>query len=83
MIRPYLTTRECAAQLGVTSRYIRGEIRDGRLKAEVIPRDPAPDRQRAHPAIRIYREQWDAYLGRYWPRQCGEGSTGNHSAHST
>ena len=37
---PCLTTRDCASRLGVSTEFIRGEIRDGRLKALVIERPP-------------------------------------------
>jgi excisionase family DNA binding protein len=57
----YLKTRECAVLLGVTTRYIVGEIRDGRL----------PARYRVMPSGRIrYRvsvEDWRAYVQQHWP----------------
>jgi hypothetical protein len=68
MSRAYLTTSEAAAVVGVTAAYIRGEIRDGRLDADVIHREPIRGRQSARPVIRIYPEQLGAYVRRYWPR---------------
>jgi hypothetical protein len=57
----YLKTRECAVLLGVTTRYIVGEIRDGRL----------PARCREMPSGRIrYRvsvDDWRLYVQTHWP----------------
>lgn len=69
MTRPYLTTRDCARVLGVTSAYIRGEIDAVRLSAEVVARSPVHGRTRGNRAIRIYPLAFRAYLGRYWPSQ--------------
>lgn len=66
-MRAWLTTGQCATTLGVSTDYIRGEIRDGRLQAVIIPREPRPGRTRAYRAIRIYPEAWAAYRHRYWP----------------
>lgn len=66
--RPYLTTRECAGVIGQSSRYVRDEILDGRLTAEVIPRDVSLGRQYAQRLYRVYPEDFAAYLKRYWPR---------------
>ena len=66
-MKSWLTTGQCATTLGVSTDYIRGEIRDGRLIAQVIPRDPRPGRTRAYRAIRVYPESRHAYLQRYWP----------------
>lgn len=66
--RPYLTPRECADALGVTAHYIRGEIADGMLSAEKIERPVREGCQRSHPIIRIYHEDWQAYVRKYWPR---------------
>jgi len=66
-VRAWLTTAECAAVLGVSTDYIRAEIRDGRLTAVVITRDPRPGHTRAYRAIRVYPEPWRTYLQRYWP----------------
>ena len=68
MTRPYLTTAEAACVVGVTPAYIRGEIREGRLDADVLHRDPVRGRQSARPVIRIYPEQFEAYVVRHWPR---------------
>jgi hypothetical protein len=64
-----MTTSECAAVLGLTTAYIRGEIRDGRLQAVIVPRDPAPGRTRGNRAVRIYQDAWANYLHRYWPER--------------
>lgn len=66
-MRDWLTTGQCATALGVSTDYVRGEIRDGRLMAVIITREPRPGRSRANRAIRVYREAWVAYLHRYWP----------------
>ena len=68
MIRPYLTTRDCAQRLGVTPRYIRAEILDGRLQAEIIARAPGRNRTRGNRCYRVYQAEWVAYLAHYWPR---------------
>lgn len=74
-MRVWMTTRDCANVLGVSTDYIRSEIRDGRLEAEVIPRPPRQGRRRAYPAIRIYPPAWATYLGTYWAQHpaCGKG----------
>lgn len=68
MTRSFLTTADCAVIVGMSTRYIRDEISAGRLEAEVITRRPLPQRQRAQRLIRVYPEQFAAYLGLYWPR---------------
>lgn len=67
----FLTPRECADRIGierVTADHIRGEIRDGLLKAEIIHRPVRPGRTKSKPAIRVYEEDFRAYVKRYWPR---------------
>lgn len=68
MTKPFLTTTECADIISMTSAYLRGEIRDGRLTAEIIHRPVSEGRKRSRPIIRVYPEHFAAYLKRYWPR---------------
>ena len=37
-LRPWLSTAKCAAMIGVDTGFVRGEVRDGRLKAYTIKR---------------------------------------------
>jgi hypothetical protein len=58
---PRLTTRDCADRLGVTPRFIVGEIQDGRLIAHERNRQ-------GHRAIyRIAEIEFAAYIRRHWP----------------
>lgn len=69
--RPFLTPRQCADTLNlprVTAAYIRSEIRDGLLTAEIIERPVRYGRRRAQPIIRVYPEDFLAYVAKYWPR---------------
>lgn len=68
MKRPFFTTKEAADLISMTPAYVRGEIREGRLDAEVIERPVSRGRQRSKPLIRIYPEQLREYLRKYWPR---------------
>lgn len=58
---PRLTTRDCAERLGMSARFIVGEIRDGRLAAHVR------EREGLRALYRISEVAFDAYLQRYWP----------------
>lgn len=53
---PKLGTRDCADRLGVSSGFIIGEIRDGRLKAMVI------ERKGFRTIYRVAEEDLQAYL---------------------
>lgn len=64
----YLTTRQCADLLGVSTAFMREELRCGALKGEAIPRDVQPGRRWAKTLYRIYPEDFRAYCARYWPR---------------
>lgn len=57
-----MTTTQAARELGVSGEYVRGEIRDGRLKANVTQKDG----KRA--TYRITREQFAEYVERHWRR---------------
>lgn len=72
-MRAWLTTGDCARILGVSREFVRGEVRDARLPAEIV----TEGRQRR--AIRIYRLQWRAYLQRYWREHpaCSTWNAGN------
>lgn len=56
---PCLTTSDCAEAISMTTEFIVGEIRDGRLKARTYAG--------GRPRYRIAPADWDAYLARYWP----------------
>ncbi len=59
----WLTTGQCAARIGVTDEYIRGEIRDRRLPAHEH-RYATSGRVR----YRIDPKDFEAYLATYWPK---------------
>jgi hypothetical protein len=56
---PTLTTRDCANQLGVSPGFVVGEIRDGRLLAQVLER---PGRKAVY---RVSILQLKAYQGKF------------------
>ena len=56
-----MTTTDVAKQLGVSSEFIRGEIRDGRLQAIVVKH---PGRRRA--VIRVTPAQFAEYQETVW-----------------
>lgn len=56
----WLTTRECATHLGVSSGFVRGEIRDGRLCARQLHR---PGKRTVY---RIASRDFKSYLLRHW-----------------
>lgn len=58
-----LTTAECAALLGVSTEFIRGEVYDNRLKATVYK---PPGRQRAK--IVIFESDFQAYQREFWKK---------------
>jgi hypothetical protein len=58
-----LTTSDCAKLIGMTGEFVRGEIREGRLKARVFN---GPKRRRAR--YRVERAEWQSYLDKYWPK---------------
>lgn len=58
-MNPTMTTSDCARHLGVSTSFIVGEIRDGRLRALVLQRG----RRRA--LYRISPAAWRAYLREY------------------
>lgn len=59
----WLSTRECADRLGVTTDFIVGEIRDGRLAARVMTRESG------RPLYRIEAAAFTTYLARHWQRR--------------
>lgn len=56
-----LTTAECARYLGMSTDFIRGEVRDGRLKALIFK---PKGRRRAK--YTIEREDFTAYVQEHW-----------------
>lgn len=58
----WLTTRQCADRLGVSTDFIRGEIGDRRLKAHVVARE------KKRTIYRVTAEDFGAYLRRYYGR---------------
>jgi hypothetical protein len=74
---PKLSTRDCADRLGVSPKFIVGEILDGRLAAHVR-QDPG---QRA--IYRVSEVDFDAYVRRFWPSvERTEGTDGTESRRS-
>lgn len=59
-----LTTGDCAHTLHVTSEFIRGEIKEGRLPAMTFKR--ASGRTK----YRIDAEDFRRYIEQYWPKPC-------------
>ena len=60
---PYLTTRDCANRLGVTTEFIVAEIQDGRLQALVIKRTGFKNIYRVSPQeleAYLHRNRWSA-----------------------
>lgn len=57
----WLTTRQCADFLGVTPRFVVGEIRDSRLSASRI----AGTRRRT--TYRVSTAAFSAYVTSHWP----------------
>lgn len=58
----WLTTRQCADRIGVSTDFIRGEIEDRRLKAHVVARD------KKRLVYRVSLEDFEAYLRRHHGR---------------
>lgn len=59
---PVLTTRDCADILGMSTGFIRGEIKDGRLPAAVYEPEDGGGRK-------VYRIDWTdfmAYCAKHW-----------------
>jgi hypothetical protein len=61
--RPYLSPPVCAAMLGVSAAFIRGEVKEGRLSARVMRRDSGRS------VYRIPAEAFTIYVERYWPEK--------------
>ncbi|MDP3720786.1 MAG: hypothetical protein Q8T13_23740 [Acidobacteriota bacterium] len=59
------TTRTCADFLGVTPQFVRNEIRDGRLKADVFERRTPLGVTRC--LYRIPLSKFQSYCAEYWP----------------
>lgn len=57
---PWMTTSQCAAKIGTSTEFVRGEIRDHRLEAHVIARDGK------RMIYRISVESFERYLYRFW-----------------
>jgi hypothetical protein len=56
----WLSTRQCAAIVGVTANFMRGEIRDGRLKARTLARHGK------RTVYRVVAEDFAAYCAKHW-----------------
>ena len=56
----WLSTALCAARIGVTTGYVVGEIRDGRLAAMVLSR---PGKRACY---RVSEPAFESYLARHW-----------------
>lgn len=56
----WLTTKQCAVKLGMSTDFVLGEIRDGRMEAHVIARDGK------RTVYRISAESLERYRHRFW-----------------
>jgi excisionase family DNA binding protein len=62
---PTLTTRDLADRLGVSTAFILGEIRDGRLSALTL------SGRGKRTIYRVSEAAFEAYVARYWTRRQG------------
>lgn len=58
----WLSTRQRAARIGVTTGFVRGEIRDGGLSAGILRR---PGKRQVY---RVDKADFAVYVGRHWSR---------------
>jgi hypothetical protein len=58
----WLSTRQCADFIGVTVHFVRGEIRDGRIRARKLERDGK------RPIYRVSADDFNAYVSKHWSR---------------
>lgn len=58
-----MTTTQAALELEVSSEFIRGEIKSGRLRARVFRRPSGRS------AYRIDPDAFRLYLAKYWPER--------------
>lgn len=63
MEQRYLSPPVCAAVLGVTAAFIRGEVKDGTLPARVFRRSSGRS------VYRIEATDFQAYVERHWPQK--------------
>ena len=56
----WLSTSQCADLLGVSAGFVRGEIRDGRLRASKLIR---PGKRTVY---RVAAVEFATYLGKHW-----------------
>lgn len=61
--RSKLTTAECARYLGMSTDFIRGEVRDGRLRATIFK---PPGRVRAKYVFTV--ADFEAYQREHWKK---------------
>lgn len=66
MPEPIWNTRKCADHLGVSTWFIREEIKEGRLRADVFPRSTPSGGTRS--LIRIPLSKFRDYCNEYWPQ---------------
>jgi excisionase family DNA binding protein len=62
MATVWMTTRQCAERLGISTDFVVGEIRDKRLQAHVIVRDGK------RVIYRVSVVDFEAYLRRHYGR---------------
>ena len=62
MSERWLTTRQVAEHLGVSTAFVRGEIQDGRLPSHAITRSGK------RTIYRVSLTQFRAYCSRHWSR---------------
>ena len=58
----WLSPRQCAVRIGVSSAFIRGEIRDGRLHGSIL------ERHGKRPMYRVATADFATYLTIHWNR---------------
>ncbi len=64
----WLTTRECADVLGVSATFVREEIQDGRLDAQILDRPVLEGRTRSKRIYRVEMAVFRDYCQRWCPR---------------
>jgi hypothetical protein len=71
-----MTTTDVGRALGMSGEYVRGEIRDGRLKANALIR--AGKRT----VYRITPSQFEEYKARHWRPDVSRGTISQNNQHS-
>lgn len=67
MKRDYLQCEDVADVLNMPVSWVREEIDDGRIPADIAARACRPGRKFARRIIRVYPEPFAVYLAKHWP----------------